>query len=505
MRKSDSANALLPALPPAFLEPSTAVLLRELALVLVAGVGHQRLQQSLRGLTLRAEHQDSVESARDAGLREPRQFEQKGGVTTARAAPASTDAAALEREAAACLAEALGQQAVPGARERHRGLLARAIACAERAIEAGAGAKALTVLAQAHAARARDAAHGANQLSMGSQRAPTRAACDDGWERVAAIAAVAEESAREVRRLATVLCSGAARKALRQAEAAARDARRIVAERNHAYTFHADPAFSFGEGWHLAAAALLGGAAIQIEPGKRQTAQVERFLRDAGLSHVPYRPRPRSNKQLTGIVAEGFRADPHGAQQRLRAAFLGGDPIPRPIADWIDRKLTGAPAGSKVLLWLRYGAHHAHRNTGYGELVEIARRATAEGIVPVLIGDALREGPPPPGSFDLTLFFREPPFQGEETRRAQLQLFEHLKAAHGLVGQIGVTTAGMDGPALLGLPTLYLTQEGNVRMRQWVGAVPGYEEVVRTAGYLERISATLRRWKSAAHAAGKGS
>jgi hypothetical protein len=79
-------------------------------------------------------------------------------------------------------------------------------------------------------------------------------------------------------------------------------------------------------------------------------------------------------------------------------------------------------------------------------------------------------------------------------RRAQLQLFEHLKRAHGLVGQLGVTTAGMDGPALMGLPTMYLTDEPNVRLGKWVGAIPGYQEIVRDGDYLGRISETLRRW-----------
>ena len=79
-------------------------------------------------------------------------------------------------------------------------------------------------------------------------------------------------------------------------------------------------------------------------------------------------------------------------------------------------------------------------------------------------------------------------------RRAQLQLFEHLRRAHGLCGQLGVTTAGMDGPALMGLPTMYLTEAPNVRLGTWVGAIPGYREVVRDDSHLEQVSRTLRRW-----------
>lgn len=420
------------------------------------------------------------------------------------------DAQPLERAAAGVLAEALAATNtlhLPGARERHRRQLEHAIDLANRVLAAPEGesadaramARARSTLVKAHGARARDACHGAGQLSRGSQRAPTRADCDDGWQRVEAIVAVAEASALAAMRLAAELDDSRAWKAARAAEAAARDARRIVDERNHAYTFHTDPGFSFGEGWYVAAAALLAGVAIQIEPGKPQTKQAERFLRDAGLvaGLQPYRPRPRANKHLPEIVARAFRADPLAARRTLRAAFLGDAPIPQGIVDWADRRLGGASAGSKVLLWLRYGAHQPARNTSYPELAELARRALAAGLVPILAGDALRDGPFPVGAMDLTLFWKEPIFQGEDMRRAQLELIEHLKRAHGVVGQLGVTTAGMDGPALMDLPTMYLTDAPNVRLGTWVHAVPGYEEVVRGDGYLDRISDRLRQWADA--------
>ncbi len=406
--------------------------------------------------------------------------------------------------AAACLAEARAGNSslhLPGARERHRRLLAEAIALAESSLANPAGdatsmTSARSTLLDAHAARARDARHGAGQLSLGAQRAPTRDDCDDGWQRVEEIVAVAEASARAAGRLAAVLDTRAAWRAARSTETAAREARRLVDERNHAYTFHADPSFSFGEGWYLAAAAVLAGVAIQIEPGRPQTGQAERFLRDAGLgpSLTPYRSRPRANKHLPEIVARAFRADPHVAQRRLRAAFLGEGPIPHAIADWAERRLAQVTEDQTALLWVRHGTHHPARNTSFPELVELSRRALAAGLRPVLVGDALREGETLPAAVDLTLFWKEPLFQGADMRRAQLQLFEHLRAEYGLVGQLGVTTAGMDGPALLGLPTMYLTDAPNVRLGTWVGAVPGYQEIVRVPGYLERISEELRRW-----------
>ncbi|HSY22047.1 MAG TPA: hypothetical protein VK841_08040, partial [Polyangiaceae bacterium] len=315
-------------------------------------------------------------------------------------------AESLEREAARTLDEAIalvvrlrGRET----RERHRRLLERAIDQAERALtvaESGTVRRAQSILARAHAARAEDALHGAGQLSLSAQRAPTRGACDEGWCRVESLVAAAEDAslAAQVAAKAAVVMAGAsssvaraARVAVERAEVAARTARKIVDDRNHAYTFHTDLGFSFGEGWYLAAAARLAGVTIQIEPGTPGTAHAERFLRDAGLLDrlQPYRSRPRANKQTTDVVARAFRADPLGAQEELRAAFLGDAPIATPVRDWIDPRLAGGGDRRKVLLWIRDGAHaHAHqpsRNTVYAELVELTRRVHEVGFLPILV------------------------------------------------------------------------------------------------------------------------
>jgi hypothetical protein len=417
----------------------------------------------------------------------------------------------------------------PGQRARYRLLLAEAIeqasselALAERrrsdsnenGDDGRDGAPSATMLratlAQAHAAKAADALHGAGQLSRSAQRAPTREACDDGWRKVEAIAAGAEVSAREAALLAAELESDAressvarsARVAARNAAAAAQAARTIVEARNHAYTFHTDSRFSFGEGWYLAAASVLAGVSIQIEPGKDGTPKAERFLSDAGLSGriQAYRSRPRAMKQTTELVGRAFRADPLSAQQRLRAAFLGYQPIADEVRAWVDRRLeashTSGFGGKKVLLWIRDGVHHASRNTKFDELSELTALVRRAGLVPILIGDALPAERVPDGAVDMILFWKDSLFRGADMRRAQLHFFEHLRERHGLVGQLGVTTAGMDGPALMGLPTLYLTDAPNVRMREWVAVVPGYEEVVREPGYLERVTRVLGQWRA---------
>lgn len=208
----------------------------------------------------------------------------------------------------------------------------------------------------------------------------------------------------------------------------------------------------------------------------------------------PYRSRPASPKHLTHIIAEAFRADAPGAQCTLRTSFLGDESPSASLRSWIDGKVGGKPE-QKVLLWVRTGDHDAQRNTCFEELRQLSELVVNAGLTPIFFGDAVPAGLVPTNGVDLTLCWKAPLFQGPDMRRAQLQLFEELRCRHGLVGQIGVTTAGMDGPALMGLPTLYLTQERNVRLGKWVGAVPGYQEVVRESGYFEIIRTTLHRWQ----------
>jgi hypothetical protein len=415
--------------------------------------------------------------------------ETAGGVLAQKAADLLAEATALE-----------GRLHLPGVRDDYRARLEHVVLLATRTLGNVVESREIellqSVLLRAQAARTEDARYGAGQLSRGSQRAPTLTDCEDGWQRVGQIVCNAEGAALEAARLARLLNTVKAREIARRAEVAAKNARKIVIERNRAYTFHADPGFSFGEGWYLAAAALLAGISIQIKPGAAQELQAKRFLLDAGLegSLCPYRPRPANPKHLTHIIAEAFHADGPEAQCTLRAAFLGDESPAASLRSWIDGNVGGNPEW-KVLLWVRTGDHDALRNTCFDELRQLSELVLNAGLTPIFFGDAVPADLVPTGGVDLTLCWKEPLFQGADMRRAQLQLFEELRYRHGLVGQIGVTTAGMDGPALMGLPTLYLTQERNVRLGKWVGAVPGYQEVVRRSGYFEIIAATLHQWR----------
>lgn len=434
-------------------------------------------------------------------------------------APAIALVGAKAHEEVAAVAQSLHH---PGVRDAHRALLLTAKAAFEAALGAALGAALESggitneteggisdepenepwvatcreSLLRVYRAFAEDARYGAGQLSRAAQRAPSEADCEDGWERVEEIARGAEAVASKAQALLRDGDSAALRKLAADTRRASDAAREVIDGRNPAYTFHANPAFSFGEGWYAAAAAVLGGASLQIEPGQKHSAAAERFLVGAGLAAQlqPYRPRPRANKALPLIVADAFRQDAQTSQARLRSAFLEDTEVVPRVHAWLQARLPGVVERPTVLVWNRQCRHDAHRNSAPDELAALCRMSDEAGLCPVAIGDGLGEVRLPSGTLDLTLFWKEPLFQGVDMRRAQLELFERLRSNWALVGQVGVTTAGMDGPALLGLPTLYITDQPNVRLGRWVSAVPGYEEVIRDGTHVERIRTRLMEW-----------
>ncbi|MDK9718519.1 MAG: hypothetical protein OEL57_11530, partial [Trichlorobacter sp.] len=299
-----------------------------------------------------------------------------------------TDGGELTRKAVTLLAEATALQGtlhLPGVRDEYRSRLEQVVLLATRALDNAGESQEVTllqwVLVQAFGARAEDARYGAGQLSRGSQRAPTLEDCEDGWQRVEQITCTAEDTALEAARFARLLDTANAREIACRAEVAGKAARQIILERNRAYTFHADPGFSFGEGWYLTAAALFAGLSIQIRPGAVQELQARRFLFDAGLegSLRPYRSRPASPKHLTHIIAEAFRVDAPGAQRTLRTGFLGYESPSAALRSWIDGKVGGKPE-QKVLLWVRTGDHHARRNTCFDELGQLSELVVSAGL-----------------------------------------------------------------------------------------------------------------------------
>src|SRR5262249_39806033 len=115
---------------------------------------------------------------------------------------------------------------------------------------------------------------------------------------------------------------------------------------------------------------------------------------------------------------------------------------------------------------------------GVRQLKELLKQT---GRKPVLVGDR-------PGkditadTINMIKFWDEEPFKtfkGLDTRIAQLRMFEYMRGAGIDLLSIGMRSGAMEGPALLGIPTIYIEEIGNQqheRMEKWLGKVPGWSQ-----------------------------
>eukprot|EP00051_Salpingoeca_urceolata_P012250 m.151926 g.151926 ORF g.151926 m.151926 type:complete len:378 (-) comp17427_c0_seq1:443-1576(-) len=160
------------------------------------------------------------------------------------------------------------------------------------------------------------------------------------------------------------------------------------------------------------------------------------------------------------------------------------------------------PDGNKYLVWIRNGAREASRDTTQEYLNAMLAAVALQGGVPLLIGQ--RNGALNINDTNCSLleFFTDKAFLVNNGFARQLYMFQQLMTCYGVVGQLGVKSGGMDGPALLGLPTITIDVEHAVgevtRMASWGRYMPGYRTVYN---YRHKWSA-LKEYKRAGAGAG---
>jgi hypothetical protein len=191
----------------------------------------------------------------------------------------------------------------------------------------------------------------------------------------------------------------------------------------------------------------------------------------------------------TGKVGEAFEADRGAARGAVRQAFTGGGgPTDRELEDFLTAKLISR--GQKyALLWIRLsgkrksGGAHPELDTSIQGVRDLKAAITAQtGRQVVLVGDRPGKADVLTNAIDMIEFWKQPPFaayQGLAGRQAQLKLFEFMvRRGYDLVS-IGMRSGAMEGPALLGVPTVYIEEAGNVqheRMEKWKDKVPGWTQ-----------------------------
>jgi hypothetical protein len=210
--------------------------------------------------------------------------------------------------------------------------------------------------------------------------------------------------------------------------------------------------------------------------------------------------------QTTSAIAIKFQNAPTGSTPELRKALYTtlaskltardvkpGDVIKgtTKIPTFGRHSLPDASPSTKpvFLLWARYTGtnsilgHNPEGDSCIQGQMQLNNLLTSMGADVITVGHGPRGGQPFAAAYDVGEFYKEPntPINGD--RSTQQSFFLALMEKYpGRLYQIGQKTGGMDGGALLGIPTIYLEHKNSPqlrRMQKWSnGSMPFYKGVL---------------------------
>jgi hypothetical protein len=208
------------------------------------------------------------------------------------------------------------------------------------------------------------------------------------------------------------------------------------------------------------------------------------------------------------MVGDEYKTDSARARAAVRQAWTSG---PGPTNEQLAQFLAGKGiqrGGKYALLWVRLsaklkkGGAHAELDTsleGVRNLKAEIRRQTDREVV--LVGDDPAKPEFLENAINMLQFWDHAPFSTPtdrvEKRMAQLRLFSYMVQNGFDLVSIGMRSGAMEGPALLGVPTVYIEDEDNMqagRMQKWLDKVPNW-----TQARVETLpTRTGRRYKGGA-------
>jgi hypothetical protein len=227
----------------------------------------------------------------------------------------------------------------------------------------------------------------------------------------------------------------------------------------------------------------------------------------------------------TTVVADAFQKNPSLARETLREAWFGtsfdlqskastasleAHDLENELMRWLVMDIGMPPAYPYALLWVKTGAmtaEKAHHFTAPEALAQLIEGTRKIGRVPVVVGDDVGVHTQP----ELGAFWKNQRFRtiAGGGRIAQLRLLDVLNQNYDIVS-VGMRSGILEGPALIGMRTIYLEERGNQqpgRMEKLLRSIPNYMRVVldapaghaqknALADLLDRVRLQLERSKA---------
>jgi hypothetical protein len=126
-----------------------------------------------------------------------------------------------------------------------------------------------------------------------------------------------------------------------------------------------------------------------------------------------------------------------------------------------------------VLVWIRNGGYKVERNITSLALKQLEKAVKELGYDPIYIGEKIENID---AHQNLIEYYKDSIFTINRIRR-QLWMFKLLQE-NCVICATGMMSGGIDGPAFLGMPTIYFAKEDATgRMKQLDGVIPRYHHI----------------------------
>ncbi|HWC27099.1 MAG TPA: hypothetical protein VG474_11000 [Solirubrobacteraceae bacterium] len=214
--------------------------------------------------------------------------------------------------------------------------------------------------------------------------------------------------------------------------------------------------------------------------------QLDTFKRLAGLDP---RDRFQSPGHATWKVGDAFGGAPRASLEKVRKAWA--TKVVGPSEDQLKEYLKDkgiVPEKKYALLWVRLsakrrsGGAHPELDTSVQGVRDLKAALKEGGRDVIIVGDRPNKTDVLEDAIDMVEFWNDDAFKaftGLQGRLAQLRLFDYMVRKGYDVVSIGMRSGAMEGPALLGMPTVYIEEQGNLqheRMEKWLSKVPGWTQ-----------------------------
>ncbi|GEM_PF-3105936 len=242
----------------------------------------------------------------------------------------------------------------------------------------------------------------------------------------------------------------------------------------------------FGESYHIGGALALNDSfkAHCILPAPKQLSFLKSITAPGTISEINKEQFSKNRKRE--IYTKHSEATKYIAERNdlktIKERFISSSPediesISNYLLSHFDK------SSRKVAIWIRsVKSNHTNRNSTHCSLKQLRKLVNELEFQAIFIGEPLGnvaelcEG----GNVLLNDFYNNHPFDIDDTAiRRQLLLFWKLIQEYRLIASIGMMSGAMDGPALLGVPTLFFASEHiiNKRMKYWTDTFRHYKAV----------------------------